>query len=43
MGQVVVDEMADKGKPLEGYDVKMCVMCHAGAKDNDQIFTHPFK
>jgi hypothetical protein len=43
MGKVVVDEMADKGTPLEGYDAKLCVMCHSGAKDNDEVFTHQFK
>lgn len=42
-GKVVVDEMMDKGKPLEGYDVKMCTGCHAPQKDkNDWLFTHDF-
>jgi hypothetical protein len=42
-GQVVVDEMVDKGKPLEGFGVAMCTGCHGARKDtNDYIFTHDF-
>ncbi|MBI5607904.1 MAG: hypothetical protein HY902_03385 [Deltaproteobacteria bacterium] len=42
-GKVVIDEMMDKGKPLEGHDVKMCTGCHAAQKDkNDWIFVHDF-
>ncbi len=41
-GKVVIDSMMDKGKPLEGKGVTMCVGCHDGAKDNDQVFTHKF-
>jgi hypothetical protein len=41
-GKVVIDSMMDKGKPLEGKGVMMCVGCHDGAKDNDQVFTHKF-
>ncbi len=42
-GKVVVDAMMDKGKPLEGTDVKMCVSCHTTKKDNDWVFVHDFK
>jgi hypothetical protein len=36
----VIDSMMDKGKPLEGKGVTMCVSCRQGAKDNDQVFIH---
>jgi len=42
-GQVVIDEMMDKGKPLEGPGVAMCTGCHGAQKDkNDWIFVHDF-
>jgi hypothetical protein len=41
-GEVIVDDMMDKGKPLEGNNVVMCVGCHNGAKSNDFVFTHKF-
>lgn len=42
-GKVIVDDMVDKGKPLEGTEVKMCVGCHSSWKDNDYVGTHKFK
>jgi mono/diheme cytochrome c family protein len=41
-GKVIVDDMMDKGAPLEGKDVAMCVGCHTSAADNDMVFTHDF-
>jgi hypothetical protein len=39
-GKVMVD---DAGKPLEGFDVPMCVGCHSGWKDNDYVGTYDFQ
>lgn len=37
-GQVVVDD----GEPVEGA-VESCRSCHAAARANDYVFTHPFQ
>jgi hypothetical protein len=41
-GKVVVDDLAEKGKPLEGEGVARCIGCHNSEADNDFVFTHPF-
>jgi len=34
--------MVDKGKPLEGTDVKMCTGCHVQQQSNGFCYTHDF-
>lgn len=39
-GTAVIDDAM--GHPLEGYDVAMCVGCHATQSANDSVYTHNF-